>query len=1717
MTRVNLLGNPSFRAGLTNYASFNGAKLDITTDYAFYGGNAMLVTKTTQNNSGLTTVAPIPVVAGMPYAASVYVRLPSGIPAEEPANLVLSVVWLNSVGTVVSTSQSVVYDLADASTWVRLAGVWTAPLGATVAQIQLTQLVGGTAGARFVADGFLFEQANYVGGYLDNLTQAEENKIVNKALSSPVPQILNGLELNADVLMNDLVLNTIDEDGVVWICTGIDGWYGQSAPELPNIARGTEDGSYDVSGRYAARVITVRGVFFPPSNEALGAARDRLVTAVNLVRKGGWLRTNEEPTKAAYVRLSGQPQIETVNARGRTEFSIGFRAGDPIKYHWNDADPEGYSHQSVSEGREGIRTNLIPNPSMEGSAAVVDVYRNIATNPSMETGGAAFTMRTNLIPNPRFGSSSTGWNFGGAGTIGSRVASAPTLARPAVLLPRVSANVSTVELSPRVAVTPGATYTLSALALIVPSGGQVSIDGAFYDSAGTLISWITRSILSTVGTPTRWNTTPTVAPANAATIMVRAYRDSGSDGDVYVTDFMFEAASVVQPYFDGATPAVGDFTYAWSGTADASTSVQRGIPVTGIGTNKMYSSLAIQSTDWSSTGTKSLRLIGLKNDTTESMVFAQGGFGELGGMTAGKTYTATAKLRLNAPLAAYSSASLRMRIRWSGTGLDGGILSNQAPNAVGVYELRVTATVPAAATSIIIEFDQFAPGETWWDDLAIVEVGGTAQPYTGPYFDGSTLPGDDYTYAWFGTANGSASVQRATSVGSLTTGNSFAVQSSNWAKSGTKSLRIVPSSTSASSDSYARRELVGLVQEGKTYTVMATLRLAVPQTGTSAGVLQSRNLFLDITGGGNAITRGFGTTTQSPNTPGEYQHRLVFTVPNVVGSPVTALGVRLYNGSTAGDVYWDNLLVVEGDYTGAFFDGNTKSLNGEKYTWLGVPNASSTLRVPGPSVVGSVLNIGTADVTGLFTLTGPLGAGSSIYNAATNETASTIKPLRGKGIVGTIQTSSVTDNIATIKTTANHQLIEGDFIYVTGAGLPFDTVGAPAVVLAASNVFPYTISYAVQSDYMEENSAVGQVQLANNDELTIDTYNRVVTFNGTSVGQRSKLETLTDWIKFAPGVNTLEFFDEVSKLEITAKSTLNGLVTLTTSDVHYLIPGEAITVNLGETVALSKKSLTNNVVTLTTATPHGFSLGDKISVNSTERSAVDQKSATTTVATLRTVDPNGVSLTDTILVNLPLTATPVAKELTNNVAKITTSTAHGFSAGDTVTISLPSSNNITQKSLTNDQATITTSTAHNYQIGDSITVSLNGYGTIVRKAKSGASAVITTSVAHGFSSGDVVYMNLPASATLANIREIKGGTVVRYNRIPNPSGRRGTQTYSVTGGVLGQDSAADTYVFSTTAGVAGSKSLRFGQIDIGSGLLPNTLYTLSANVYVVGQPSILPILYAEGPGVVGGATSVAATSVAATTFERIYLTFTTTASGTAYFTLYNNGSVAAGTYIIAFRDALLEEGASLGDYFDGSSGSNNFVGSAWTGTADNSVSQQQDNGSPYTVTLNTTTPHGFSVGDILQVDIGLPTSATITSRSSTATLATLTIGAHKYSVGELVNVTGVSNSRYNGYFFISSVTSTTISYPLVAGATEASVASTGTVLNNTIVNGYNGRQIINAIPSATSLTYFYYNQAVPTVSTAVATNPVLTNTTNVSFNGTKTLTSASGTQFTYNL
>ena len=363
MARSNLIVNPSFKTNTTGWSATGSSTLSrITSDY-FYGSSSLQVAKAASSNSGAVTSSRILVTQALSYALGVYVKIDA---SQDAGTLVGRVQWYDSAtaGSLISTSNTISLDVIPGDDWVRLTGVFTAPSGALSALISVVQPTAGTAAETFYVDAVLFEQASYLNEYLDEPTQATETKFVDKGLSPvPYPKI-TGLKLDAGVSLGSLVLNTIDENGVVWICTDIEGWWNHPDTDVQDIPRGYGDGSYDVRGRYQARQLTLNGVFLVPDSSYVAAARSKLIESTDLVYVGDWLRTNENPTKASYVRLSGRPEIATVNARGRTEFSIGLRAPDPLKYEW------------YADNELGYRSVVVPgksaSPALSGQGSVVN-------------------------------------------------------------------------------------------------------------------------------------------------------------------------------------------------------------------------------------------------------------------------------------------------------------------------------------------------------------------------------------------------------------------------------------------------------------------------------------------------------------------------------------------------------------------------------------------------------------------------------------------------------------------------------------------------------------------------------------------------------------------------------------------------------------------------------------------------------------------------------------------------------------------------------------------------------------------------------------------------------------------------------------------------------------------------------------------------------------------------------------------------------------------------------------------------------------------------------------------------------------------------------------------------------------------------------------------------------------------------------------------------
>jgi hypothetical protein len=201
------------------------------------------------------------------------------------------------------------------------------------------------------------------------------------------PKLAGDIRILLEDQANYLTFNTIDSNGLVWVISDIEGWWNLPEPSIPDIERGFGDGSFDVAGRNIARVITLTGsVLITDSSRggiaaASASARQQLISAFNLVRRGTWLIVDEDSRKrASFVRLSGRPNISTVSNRGRIEFSIGLKAPDPIKYEWiegtlenipagTEAIANGYNIKTI--GEFGFRQN---------TTEMYDKYGNVDYN-----------------------------------------------------------------------------------------------------------------------------------------------------------------------------------------------------------------------------------------------------------------------------------------------------------------------------------------------------------------------------------------------------------------------------------------------------------------------------------------------------------------------------------------------------------------------------------------------------------------------------------------------------------------------------------------------------------------------------------------------------------------------------------------------------------------------------------------------------------------------------------------------------------------------------------------------------------------------------------------------------------------------------------------------------------------------------------------------------------------------------------------------------------------------------------------------------------------------------------------------------------------------------------------------------------------------------------------------------------------------------------------
>jgi len=425
MTRTNLITNASFRTvstGTTGWSALSTASIVRAATGGFIGDSCLQVYSLTTTSTGVGLTNYVTIDETKDYSISAYLKIATG---SATGSVTMTVTWYDSSNSSVLSSTGTLSVPADSS-WYRI-GIsvlsGTIPVSAVKAKITFTPTTSSTI-TSFYLDAILFEQNTYIQEFYEDFNQvpstiqsqaepldstalaaskqALENSIVNAALRKMPTPYISGLKLNADININGLVLNTIDENNVVWVCTDIKGWWTLPDPEVPDIGRGLDDGSYDVRGRWKARVITLEGSILPPYPDYMPAARAKLISALSsLVYLGGILSVDEGPVKVAKVFMVGQPTMDVKNARGRIDFSIQLRAGDPVKYEWNYQATDGYysstvfsyktsgSISDVSQGL-GIRRYYATNTFVAGDYVTISGvspsgYNTTSTSPVVIT------------------------------------------------------------------------------------------------------------------------------------------------------------------------------------------------------------------------------------------------------------------------------------------------------------------------------------------------------------------------------------------------------------------------------------------------------------------------------------------------------------------------------------------------------------------------------------------------------------------------------------------------------------------------------------------------------------------------------------------------------------------------------------------------------------------------------------------------------------------------------------------------------------------------------------------------------------------------------------------------------------------------------------------------------------------------------------------------------------------------------------------------------------------------------------------------------------------------------------------------------------------------------------------------------------------------------------------------------------------------------------
>lgn len=659
-----------------------------------------------------------------------------------------------------------------------------------------------------------------------------------------------------------------------------------------------------------------------------------------------------------------------------------------------------------------------------------------------------------------------------------------------------------------------------------------------------------------------------VAPADTITGGVRVFHNSSgaTTGQWFeYTSHMVEQTDQLREFFDGSLPNKYGYDYNWSGPANRSTSIAIATPVAvrtnmsvnpsadvvpGTGTLGFNSAVTVTRSSAQSysngysfacthSGITGTNRIGLRQQVT---------------VQNGKTYAFSARIYI--PSSNVGTPSGTGRIQFGSEYSEFVFTPNENLwyRISGTLTVSITEAQPVYAAIAIYPNSVWAANDVIYLDNLLIEESTTINSY----FDGKTQGLGDFTYAWSGVEGGSSSYQLAPSIYGINTNECIAYQSVDWASADLKrSMRITPTN-SISNNSYVYWYIPEF-EVGKTYTIKAKVRLADQLNGTLASnsrrirVMQNDTIQIARSGA-------------SPNFSAARDSELTFVVP----AGTTSLRVDFYNGASKenGDVWWDDVLVVEGGDAGfdvGYFDGDEEPHDYYTYAWSGVPHLSQSERRITTSISSSEL---TSNVVTLTTaIPHGFAVGREVVVAGVTPELEILE-----------KSFDAVSGVAEITTAAPHEFQVGEIVEISGLR---DASEITKRLVSGSNV---TLTTRLAHNF------------ASGDVITISDMFDVCrpTHKSASGGIVTLALDKPHNISSGDELTISEIFDVYS---ITAKRLVNNVARLTLASSHNFKVNDAISIaGVVDTAQVISKTVENGIAVLTTRYAHNFLEEEEVTI-----------------------------------------------------------------------------------------------------------------------------------------------------------------------------------------------------------------------------------------------------------------------------------------------------------------------------------------------------------------------------------------------------------------------------------------------------------------------------------------------------------------------------------------